>query len=88
MKGAHVDRQVSSNVFSQFGVVLNRWIDCHDDSGYVPPSILAWKPTISPIRGTSCRVTGRYSLQRELDLHSRQHEMALEDGITAPVANL
>jgi hypothetical protein len=82
---AHVDRQISSNVFSQPGVVHSRWIDCHDDCGCVPPSILAWKPTVSPIWGTSCGVTWRCNLQRQLDLHSRPHEVALEDRMTAPL---
>jgi hypothetical protein len=65
-------------------VVLSRWIDCHDDCGCVPTSILAWKPTVASIWGKSCRVTGRCSLQHQLDLHSRQHEVALEDRMTNP----
>ena len=50
----------------------------------LPISILARKPTVSPIWGTSCRVTVRCSLQCQLDLHSRQHEVALENRMTAP----
>ena len=73
------NRQVSSNVFPQSGLVLCRRIDCYDDCGRFSTSILAWRPTVSPIRGTAYWIAGRYSLQRQLDLHSRQHEVALED---------
>src|ERR1022692_88005 len=72
--------------FPKPGLVLSHCIDCHDDCGCVPTAVLAWKPTVSPIRGTSCRVTWRYSLQRQLDLHSRQHEVALVSAVTALTA--